>query len=263
VVKEYTYIPKIYNQALYLMKHKILYNNTSIFSQEIVYKQINKNNNKEFWGFLYNTLEMIYRAIENRNFNEVNLILNNIFSKENRDKFTIEMLETIIIQIDSILKKIMILYDIKSLDFLNDDTFSTDCILKHNSISELKNSIYSCIYNLYSKYPQLHDVNIVDRIKHYVKIHYSENINVNQIAKEFYINPNYLSQLFKKTTGINLSRYIEDTRISMSIKLLSNVNTKVRDVAISVGYHDPNYFSKIFKKHTGMTPIEYQNQQNR
>jgi Response regulator containing CheY-like receiver domain and AraC-type DNA-binding domain len=91
----------------------------------------------------------------------------------------------------------------------------------------------------------------------YIMINYSKNIRLNDIAKSVFVNPNYLSELFKKETGANISDFIMEYRIEKAKQLLEKFENKVYMVAEKTGFHDQRYFSQVFKKKTGMTPAEY------
>ena len=75
------------------------------------------------------------------------------------------------------------------------------------------------------------------------------------MAAALYISPNYLSDLFKKNTGMRLSDYITEVRLEKAREYLMDVHYKVRDVSTLVGISDPRYFSSVFRKKYGMTPI--------
>lgn len=74
------------------------------------------------------------------------------------------------------------------------------------------------------------------------------------------MNPSYLSAMYHKTTGMTLSQYIHQARISRSIYLFLNTTRSIAQIAADVGFRDANYFSRIFRKRTGMTPTEYRKQ---
>ena len=57
--------------------------------------------------------------------------------------------------------------------------------------------------------------------------------------------------------GINLSEFIDDSRIRRAKELLLNNELMVREVALQVGYESAHSFTRLFKKLTGMTPQEY------
>ncbi len=78
-------------------------------------------------------------------------------------------------------------------------------------------------------------------------------------AGALYISPNYLSELFKKTTGQNFSDYLNDVRMERSKRYLADVGRKIGDVAALVGFSDARYFSSAFRRKYGVTPLEYRN----
>ena len=94
-------------------------------------------------------------------------------------------------------------------------------------------------------------------IKKYIDEHYREPVSIQQIAKQFYVHPNYLSSLFKKEMQINFSKYLTDLRIKHACELLRSTTLSVSDIAEYVGYKDYFYFAKLFRKYIGKTPSEY------
>ena len=50
-------------------------------------------------------------------------------------------------------------------------------------------------------------------VKDYIHGHFGEEISAQQLADMVYLAPSYLSSLFKKETGQNLSKYIKQYRM--------------------------------------------------
>ena len=71
------------------------------------------------------------------------------------------------------------------------------------------------------------------------------------------MNPNYVSQLFKKEAGITFIHYITQLRMEEAVNLLSMTKKPVVEIASEVGYNDYFYFCKTFKKYMGKTPSRY------
>lgn len=98
---------------------------------------------------------------------------------------------------------------------------------------------------------------MIQDIKKYIDEHYTENITIVSAAEHFYLNPSYLSQLFKKKTDDTFLNYVTNTRLEKAKSLLQETDLKVYEISSQVGYKDPKYFSKIFEKKIGVKPSDY------
>ena len=101
--------------------------------------------------------------------------------------------------------------------------------------------------------------NPIKLIKAYIQEHLPENLTLNDMAELAYVHPTYLSKLFKKETGQNISDYISDCRIQAAKEYLKKPQYKIYEVAEICGFKDPKYFSNVFKVAVGCTPKEYRN----
>ena len=98
---------------------------------------------------------------------------------------------------------------------------------------------------------------IIEQIKEYIEIHLHEDITLANIAAKFYLNPSYLSQLFKSETGENYVDFLMKIRVEKAKKLLKDKNLRIQEISELVGYTDSKYFGQLFKKQVGMLPSEY------
>lgn len=99
--------------------------------------------------------------------------------------------------------------------------------------------------------------NVVEKVQDYMLEHLGEEFSRERIAEKVYLNPAYLSRLFRRETGLSLTDYIVKLRIMKAKEQLEYSNQKVSDIAFEVGYSNFSHFSKLFKKTTGLTPQEY------
>lgn len=97
----------------------------------------------------------------------------------------------------------------------------------------------------------------IARVIEWIKTNCYNPITVSEIAEEFGYNQDYLSSLFKKTTGKTLINYINQSRIDISKSLIANYDIQIKEVAYSCGFTDEKYFMKVFKKFEGITPTQY------
>jgi AraC-like DNA-binding protein len=93
--------------------------------------------------------------------------------------------------------------------------------------------------------------------KNYIFKHLYENIQLKELAKAVNLNPNYLSDLFKKQVGVSLSEYIQREKIEESKKLLVSSDYSIMEIAALLNFHDQSHFTRLFKKITGTTPKKY------
>jgi two-component system response regulator YesN len=94
-------------------------------------------------------------------------------------------------------------------------------------------------------------------ILNYLHAHYKEEITLLKLSEMFYINPNYISQLFIKHLGKPFTGHLAELRIQEACRKLRTENSSIQEIAADVGISDPYYFSKIFRKITGVSPREY------
>nr|WP_275984182.1 response regulator [Paenibacillus hamazuiensis] len=110
-------------------------------------------------------------------------------------------------------------------------------------------------FKLEKKIPKKKD--IITQIKEYVKDHYNDQISLADLSERFFINPYYLSQLFKQKTGDTYLNFLAQIRINKSKDLLEKTNLKVYEICQMVGYSDAQHFARLFEKLVGVKPSEY------
>jgi two-component system response regulator YesN len=98
---------------------------------------------------------------------------------------------------------------------------------------------------------------LINQALNFINYHYTEKISLDDVAEELNVSKHYLSSIFKKETGENMSFFINKLRIEKAKQLLLESDIKIKEVFEKVGYSDQQYFSKVFKKITGKTVVEY------
>jgi two-component system response regulator YesN len=91
----------------------------------------------------------------------------------------------------------------------------------------------------------------------YIRNNYARQISLEDISRYIGISRIYLSQIFKKETGQNISGFLLGYRISQAKKMLGDSDLKIYEIADMIGFGSAQYFSRIFKEQTGMNPNEY------
>ncbi|WP_199616637.1 response regulator transcription factor [Paenibacillus alkalitolerans] len=85
----------------------------------------------------------------------------------------------------------------------------------------------------------------------------SPELTLASIAEKYFVNPNYLSGLFKSETGLTFTQHLTNYRLEAAKQLLRETNLKIYEICEKAGYTDQAYFSRLFKAVEGMTPYEY------
>ncbi len=91
----------------------------------------------------------------------------------------------------------------------------------------------------------------------YIQTNYSRKISLTSVSDHVGLSSSYLCRIFKEETGLSMNTYINNLRMSKAGELLSDKDSYIKEVAISVGFEDQLYFSRLFKRYYGVTPSEY------
>lgn len=100
-----------------------------------------------------------------------------------------------------------------------------------------------------------------EKIKQYIYKNYASSLTLDEIADHFYISPNYLCSIFKKETGGNLIKFINDYRLKRAYELLTTTQMKVHSIAEAVGFRNTSYFCQLFRNSYGDTPENFRRRQ--
>lgn len=98
----------------------------------------------------------------------------------------------------------------------------------------------------------------VRRTKQIIAERFAEQeLSLEGIAAELNVSHVYLSRLFKQEAGASFICVLTQTRIKEAIRLLSESDIPIHEIAERTGYESQHYFSTSFKKATGLPPNQY------
>ncbi|MGM9539247.1 AraC family transcriptional regulator [Anaerovibrio sp.] len=95
------------------------------------------------------------------------------------------------------------------------------------------------------------------RIKKYIDDKYLEQITLDDMSRDMYLNAYYLSHSFKRIIGYSPMQYVIRRRIGQAQNLLLNTDKTVTEIAMQCGYNNSNYFQAVFRSIVGMPPGQY------
>lgn len=100
----------------------------------------------------------------------------------------------------------------------------------------------------------------IEEVKKYIYEHYNEEIGVEYLADMVYMAPSYLSCIFKKETGQNLSKFIKSYRMEQAREMLTSTQKKIVTISNEVGYPNVSYFCQSFREYFGISPQKFRSQ---
>lgn len=117
--------------------------------------------------------------------------------------------------------------------------------------------LFTSLETFYANDDSKVEIKAIRLAKKYMEDHFSEDVSLDEVAEHVYLNPVYLSRLFKQTTGENYTDYLITIRMEKAKELLEESHLKAYEICEQVGYGNAKYFYKIFRKYTGYTTKEY------
>ena len=86
----------------------------------------------------------------------------------------------------------------------------------------------------------------------YIENNLTDEISIEKICQILCVNEYTLYRIFNFITGISLTEYIRNRKLSMSGIELINSKIKIIDLSLKYGYDSPISFSRAFKKFHGI-----------
>jgi YesN/AraC family two-component response regulator len=91
----------------------------------------------------------------------------------------------------------------------------------------------------------------------YIYYHLHQNITGTELAEIAGLNHCYLSTLFKKETGMNISEYICRKRMEASENMLKYSDYSLSEIGEFLAFSTYSHFARVFRKYHGMSPKEF------
>ena len=88
----------------------------------------------------------------------------------------------------------------------------------------------------------------------YAHCNFKSPIKATTVASHVGYSPNYFSAEFKRETGIEFRKYLQNLRLNFAMKLLKLSSLTVTEVCFESGFNSLPYFSQTFKKKFGVSP---------
>lgn len=110
--------------------------------------------------------------------------------------------------------------------------------------------------NQSDQYPKFYLYRRLVQAKLFIDSHYSDPIDLNNIADEAYFSKFHFIRAFKAIYHKTPHQYLIQVRIEKALDLLK-AGTPVSDTCYAVGFESLGSFCSLFKRITGTTPYTY------
>ena len=83
------------------------------------------------------------------------------------------------------------------------------------------------------------------------------SLSIEQIANKANYSYAHINRLFRKETGITVSKYFTQLRLEYAKRLIETTSDSIEDISQKVGFSSLSHFTKIFNIYYGNTPAKH------
>ena len=94
----------------------------------------------------------------------------------------------------------------------------------------------------------------IDAAIDYIKNHYGDKFELEDLAAHVSLSKGYLIKKFKQRTGQTPMQYALTLKIDKAKMLIEQTDLPIAAIMEDLGFFDSAHFSKVFKAHTGYAP---------
>ena len=98
---------------------------------------------------------------------------------------------------------------------------------------------------------------IIHRVHEYLLEHLADRVTIEDVSKQFLMNPTTLKKTFKDVYGTSIAAHMKQHRMEHAAKLLLETKDGIAQIACAVGYESQSRFTNAFKETYGMLPSAY------
>ena len=87
--------------------------------------------------------------------------------------------------------------------------------------------------------------------------HMEQRITIEELSRQYLINPTTLKNAFKSVYGTSVAAHIKEHRMRLAARMLIESNMNIAEIAQAVGYDSQSKFTTAFKAYFKVLPREY------
>ena len=128
-----------------------------------------------------------------------------------------------------------------------------ECDLLHKTVEEVMEIICPEKSVDYSRSAE----EIIHCIHAYLLEHLAERITIEDLSRQFLMNPTTLKKVFRNVYGTSIAAHIKQHRMEKAANLLKETDMTIAQIALAVGYESQSRFSAAFKEMYNVLPTAY------
>ncbi|WP_337102528.1 AraC family transcriptional regulator [Paenibacillus sp. YIM B09110] len=106
-------------------------------------------------------------------------------------------------------------------------------------------------------------LNHSEKALEWIETHFRESFDLRKMADELFLNPQYLSRLFRNATGSTISEYVLTRRLREACLFICTTELSIQEIAMHIGIPNVSRFCQVFKHRIGLTPLQYRVSNNK
>ena len=104
---------------------------------------------------------------------------------------------------------------------------------------------------------QSEQIDIVRKIHEQLTQHIEQRITIEELSRQYLINPTTLKASFKAIYGTSIAAHIKEHRMEEAARMLRKSGMSIAEIAKAVGYDSQSKFTSAFKAFFQCLPTEY------
>jgi len=94
----------------------------------------------------------------------------------------------------------------------------------------------------------------------FIRQHAKTNINVQEVVHQVSLSRRVLEKRFRQILGKSIHEEIRRARVELLVKLLSETQMSISEIAQALDFDDVTHLSRYFRKEKGLSPLQYRKQ---
>lgn len=246
-----------YRQAEQTLREKFFAGKDNILREEdLEYKK------EAYFGLDIQEEKSIILQVRSLHYSGTKNILNNVFDKMIKCNVDYKSAQMVCAELINIVNKIAREAGIHTSSIYSNEDIPYNKLRKYETIDDIKYWILEIYCKLISLLHAMQiDENYADYTKEaikYIYANYHNSISLKDVADYIGVSSSHLSRVFKQDTGKRFVEYLNSVRVEQAIALMEQGEKNLKAIVKKIGFNHYNYFFKVFKDITGMTPLEYE-----